>query len=128
MTIKTVFIANDGKEFEDEYECQCYELSMEVRKTCGALKFFDEDGKKLEVSPRAVDEVFFVVAENDFAVEVAQKVFAEGGYVSPWDCGTYDPGYYVYVGDRRDMFRAEWLDFNDIEDFYNTCDNVFNRA
>lgn len=42
--MRTVYIADDGKEFDDECECQVYEFESSLN----AIKIYDKDGNKLK--------------------------------------------------------------------------------
>ena len=42
--MRTVYIADDGKEFDDECECQDYEFASSLN----AIEIYDEDGNKLK--------------------------------------------------------------------------------
>ena len=45
--MRTVYIADDGKEFSDEFECQDYEWRV-AHPHLKEIKFIDKDGNELE--------------------------------------------------------------------------------
>jgi hypothetical protein len=45
--MRTVYIADDGKEFADEFECYDYEWKLN-HQGLNEVEFYDKDGKRLE--------------------------------------------------------------------------------
>ena len=50
MTEKTIYVAFDGKEFEDEYDCREYELSENAKNIDDDLLMYDENGKQMFIT------------------------------------------------------------------------------
>lgn len=48
MTEKTIYIAFDGKEFDDEGDCREYELNTKLKDIGDDLLLYDKNGKKIE--------------------------------------------------------------------------------
>lgn len=61
MTTRTVYIAEDGKEFETEEECREYESSLDF----SSVAFFMDNKKRiLEPNLDAMDSVWYMVIKN----------------------------------------------------------------
>ena len=50
MTEKTIYIAFDGKEFDNEYDCREYELSENAKNIGDDLLMYDENGKQMFIT------------------------------------------------------------------------------
>ena len=77
MTEKTVYIAFDGKEFEDEYECERYENKKLQNKYGKDLLVYDENGKliALDNDYRLFQESAYVVCKSEEALNYLNKIF-----------------------------------------------------
>lgn len=94
MTIKNIYISDDGEEFETEEECVEYEKARDVK---GAILMFDSDRQILDDadSVKAFENAMYLYVID---VERAKKFFdfVEGdyGYVVPDE--VVKNGLYVY--------------------------------
>ena len=102
MIEKTIYIAFDGKEFEDENECERYE-SKELQDKYGESLFvYDKDGKKI-----SLDEDYhlcqysqYITCKTKEALDYLNKIF--DGYVNTIDYNGKFPVsfYYDFTADR----------------------------
>ena len=77
MTKKTIYIAFDGKEFEDENECERYE-SKELKNKYGKyLLVYNENGKLLSFDNDycLFQESAYVVCKSEEALNYLNKIF-----------------------------------------------------
>ena len=94
MTIKNIYISDDGEEFETEEECLEYEKARDVS---GAILMFDSDRQILDDadSVKAFENAMYLYIIN---VERAKKFFdfvgEDYGYVVPDE--VVENGLYAY--------------------------------
>lgn len=77
MIKKTIYIAFDGKEFEDENECERYE-SKELKNKYGEdLLVYDEDGELIALNNDywLSQSGVYVVCKSDKALNYLNKIF-----------------------------------------------------
>lgn len=63
----TKYIAEDGKEFDDEYKCKEYEIELGYNSCKDALKLYDKDNNKIELmleDSYNFDYVCFIVIKS----------------------------------------------------------------
>lgn len=65
MEVKTVYIAKDGTEFEEEFECLAHEASLTSE--CDFIQLYDHDGEPIKWNPDNYDDMwnrlYFIVIE-----------------------------------------------------------------
>lgn len=96
MTEKTVYIAFDGKEFEDHNECERYE-SKELQNKYGKdLLVYDENGELI-----ALDNDYwlsegsvYVVCKSDKALNYLNKIFKNNGANKIYYEGNFPASFY----------------------------------
>ena len=71
MTEKTIYVAFDGKEFEDEYDCREYELSENAKNIGDDLLMYDENGKQVFVTQFDYDynRIEYVIFKSKIAYD-----------------------------------------------------------
>ena len=126
MTEKTIYIAFDGKEFEDEYDCREYELS-ENGKNVGNndLLTYDENGKQMFVSQADCDyeRIDYVVFKSKPAYDYFAQLMDSCGLSCPNEIeaeySNYKCSYYY------DYEYDEWRNINNkIEKLQSQIDNL----
>ena len=104
MTKKTVYIAFDGKEFEDENECERYE-SKELQNKYGKdLLVYDENGKLI-----ALDNDYwlshssaYIICKSEKALNYLNKIFDYNGVNNVDYDGNFPASFYY------DFTTDEW--------------------
>lgn len=121
------FEAFDGKQFDDEQECYEYELEQKAEKLTGDVILWNHSHNILPLSTAGYEEAMYVQVNTEEGAQYLEELAASVGLATPWGYGNAPrPGKWVYVeGEAR---HYDWLDFYDLEDFYNTCEIVFNSA
>ena len=54
MTEKTIYIAFDDKQFDNEYDCREYELNTKLKDIGDDLLLYDKNGKKIEKNRQSI--------------------------------------------------------------------------
>ena len=75
MTKKTIYVAFDGKEFEDEYDCREYELSENAKNIGDDLLTYDENGKQIFItqSDCNYNRIDYVIIKSKIAYDCFTK-------------------------------------------------------
>ena len=102
MTEKTIYIAFDGKEFEDYSECERYESKELQNKYGESLFVYNEDGKKISLDEdcRLCQDSYYITCKTKEALDYLNKIF--DGYVNTIDYDGKFPAsfYYDFTADR----------------------------
>ena len=111
MIEKTMYIANDGKAFDDEEDCREYEARMEFSDILQSVTLFSEDGKVIEFGntlftfDEALDDAIFILIPSylrDERIKYFSDTVSElDGKLFPINTGLY----------RWDYNRDEWVSF-----------------
>lgn len=121
------FEAFDGKQFNDEQECFEYELELKAEKLTEDLLLWSHHHDVLPLTSAGYEEAMYVCANTEEAGRYLDDLAGTVGLSPPWGYGNAPrSGKWVYVGDEARGF--DWLEFGELEDFYNTCEIVFNSA
>lgn len=93
--MKTVYIADDGKQFDDEFDCQNYEWQLN-HKNFATIEFFDKDGNTVidVFSEKAYEKTEQVNIYNSESVEELQEFAADTGFGSYEDIT--EPGIWCF--------------------------------
>ena len=109
MTEKTIYIAFDGKEFEDEYDCREYELNTKLKDIGDDLLLYDKNGKKIEKIDNQLlaESIDYIVVKSEKAYEyfVEQMDYFGLNYPDYYNspiCSYYD-----------DYDENEWINIED---------------
>lgn len=103
MTEKTVYIAFDGKEFEDYSECERYE-SKELQDKYGKdLLVYDEDGNKISLDEdyRLCHDSCYITCKTKEALDYLNEIFDH--YVDTIDYDGKFPASFCF-----DFATDEW--------------------
>lgn len=129
MEVKTVYIAKDGTEFEEESECLAHEASLTSE--CDFIQLYNHDGESIEWDPDNYGDMwnrlYFIVIEphreeeaeewwiNSFEAMLGVNPFGEmGNDWEAWKCH--------YHGDEPTVLAFDfagndsWVIFNEIYD------------
>jgi len=111
MIEKTMYIANDGKAFEDEEDCREYEARIEFSDILQSITLFSEDGKVIEFGntlftfDEALDDAIFILIPS-YLRDERIKYFSDT--VSELDGKLFPTATGLY---RWDYNMDEWVSF-----------------
>ena len=108
METKTIYIAFDGREFEDDTECYEYEMDKQLLNVHNDLIMRDADGN--EIGMNQFGECYYLTCKTKAAAEVVWDWGYEyQGYDTPWysKIGA-KPGNYFY-----DTNTEKWYDVDE---------------
>ena len=71
MTEKTIYIAFDDKQFDNEYDCREYELNTKLKDIGDDLLLYDKNGKKIEKIDNQLlaESIDYIVVKSEKAYE-----------------------------------------------------------
>lgn len=104
--MKVVYFADDGTRFEDEDECELYELKQELNAAITESLFFDEDGKYMTTEEWLTNPecCYYMKVVNDKEAKMIYKYLRDDvGLCHPWEgrhTSTPAAGRYYY--NRKD--------------------------
>lgn len=111
MIEKTMYIANDGKAFENEEDCREYEARIEFSDILQSVTLFSEDDKVIEFGntlftfDEALDDAIFILIPS-YLRDERIKYFSDT--VSELDGKLFPTATGLY---RWDYNMAEWVSF-----------------
>lgn len=115
MTTKTIYIAEDGQEFENEDLCYEHERKVELEECRDQVFIYDSDGQMLDIFERDVFcDAEVVICKTDYAAHIMQKYFADR--YTPWNDNPTQAGQWLYYADAD-----KWID---IEAFLEKVDKL----
>lgn len=121
MTEKTIYIADDGKEFFDEENCRFYERECLINPLfdSGAIVMWDRDKKRTTET----DEAFYVSVRSLPAARALKDIFDEDGWECPcynsW-AGELETGKFYYDEDYD-----KWHNLDELKFKYNSLCELF---
>ena len=102
------YIADDGKRFDDRWNCIAYERRINLEKHKDEFQFFNYRKEPIPIEEATTDEVVYIVVKSESCAEAIGDWFNSDSCEDPFD-GVYCEcvGTWVYgdVIDRGD----EWL-------------------
>lgn len=121
MEVKTIYIANDGTEFENREECLAYETSLTSE--CDFVQLYNHDGEPIKWNPDDYDgmwnDLYYIVIEPHREKEVEEwwkNTFYTMLSVSPFENIDYDWSYWLRT-DHGDKPTILAFDFNGDDDW-----------
>lgn len=95
--MKVIYIADDGKEFDNAYDCESYEWKLD-HTHLNEICFYDKDGNKLDdaYSENTYNNAERIVVPNENAVKELQELGRYTGYCCYEDiveCGEWQFNY-----------------------------------
>ena len=125
MTEKTVYVAFDSKEFDDEYKCTKYELSERGKNVGNDLLMYDKNGKQMFVSQADCDyeRIDYVVFKSKPAYDYFAQLMCSCSLSCPDEIeaeySNYKCSYYY------DYEYDEWHNINNkIAELQSQIDNL----
>ena len=102
------YLADDGKRFDDYWDCNSYERKMKLERHKNDFKFFNYKGEPIAVEDATTEDVMYIVVKTESCTEAIGDWFNSDGCEDPFD-GVYCEcvGTWVY-GDVIDRGN-EWL-------------------
>ena len=104
MTEKTVYVAFDGKEFEDYSECESYE-SKELKNKYGKdLLVYDENGELIALDNDywLTQSSAYIICKSEEALNYLNKIFENNGVNEIYCDGNFPASFYY------DFTTDEW--------------------
>ena len=95
--MKILYIADDGTQFDDEWDCRDYEFRKEL--DLDDIEMYDKDGNHLDpMTEEAYDTVMRIVIKTEKAAEDLAKIEKYTGFIAYADVDT--PGVWVYDDEK----------------------------
>lgn len=114
--MRTVYIADDGREFDHQDDCREYERQLTYTAGAEMIRGIDGFGKEISYTDdNFCEDVFILFLSTEEAVEIYKKRCGVD-YVST--DGIYDPG--VYIWDNDDYAEAESSGWTYLPDLLST--------
>lgn len=116
--MRTVYIADDGKEFNDEYECQNYEFKLR-HPNIESIEIYDKDGNRLKdlFLERTYELAYRVIIKSKNEIKDINSLTRRMGY---YGFNTInDTGIWIY--DENDECFVRYSDrafFKELSDKY----------
>ena len=117
MIQKTIYVAFDGKEFDDEDDCREYELNTKLKDVGDDLLLYDKNGKKIEKIDNQLlaESIDYIVIKSEKAYEyfVEQIDYFGLNYPDFYDspiCSyyyDYDENEWINIEDRVQCLQLE---------------------
>lgn len=82
MRTKTIYVAFDGVEFDDELKCEKYEHEMIQEQYANVLTVYDENGKVVDLYNDYLvnNNSKYIICKNKEALNFINKIFQSNGY------------------------------------------------
>ena len=105
--MRVVYIAEDGKKFDDEFECQDYEWKLKHTTHLKDIHLFDKDGNELEdiFSDDTYDNADKVIVLTDEAIKDLQELAEYTGFIC-YDSIT-SPGEWMFNKRIHEFVKQE---------------------
>ena len=117
MTEKTIYIAFDDKQFDNEYDCREYELNTKLKDIGDDLLLYDKNGKKIEKIDNQLlaESIDYIVVKSEKAYEyfVEQMDYFGLNYPDYYNspiCSyyyDYDENEWINIEDRAQCLQLE---------------------
>ena len=117
MTEKTIYIAFDDKQFDNEYDCREYELNTKFKDVGDDLLLYDKNGKKIEKIDNQLlaESIDYIVVKSEKAYEyfVEQMDYFGLNYPDYYNspiCSyyyDYDENEWINIEDRVQCLQLE---------------------
>lgn len=125
--MRAIYIADDGKQFNDKWECEEYERTAAYSKMNHLIRGLDAEGKKMFFSQEDFCEaVFTLYIASKEAVDIFVERSAREGLSND---GIEEPGTYVW--DDENLYgRGEgWVDVSEVLEYLKNLElNLRNKV
>ena len=126
--MRVVYIADDGTQFEDEYECKEYEYVGKMKDKFPTTRFYSNCGKPLQFvgTCEFCESLYYLDVRTQEEAELLHQFFIDCGFDSPWKRGhwgeevTASIGYYFY-----DTEEDRWRNIEELYAAYQKVLNIF---
>ena len=116
------YVADDGKRFDQEWECVEYERKKEFEEYKDEVVFLDYYKKPIPLEEINTDRVEYIIVKTDRVAEAIGKWFNEDGAIDPF-YGTYEGcvGTWVYgeIIDKGDVWYKLELEIEKMQTLLN---------
>ena len=115
------YVADDGKKFDDRWECIAYERQKQLEECEDEFVFFDYYKRKLPIEYATAEKVCYIIIKTNRAAEVVGDWFNDDGCIDPFDgfyekcIGTWAYGEEIDKGDG--WFKLE-LEIEKLQTLY----------
>lgn len=108
MIEKTIYVADDGQEFDCEEDCLEYEFSL---KDCSGIILADLDYERIPFNYNTeLGNIAYIVIKNKESAILFQENCDRQGFVSPWDSYHIEPCAGAYFWDDDNF---SWISYED---------------
>lgn len=106
--MEILYKAIDGKIFDNKWECEKYENTLECEELKGSLLWWDNEQKPIPVCENA-DPLYYFYIKSEEAVEYMEKVIRDYG----WSCEELEVGgmYYYNTDEESFCIIANQIDY-----------------
>ena len=120
MTKKTIYIAFDGKQFDDEDKCVEYESLAKAKEIGDDLLLYDKNGNRIKtINYASADKIDYIIVKSEKAYDYLEEKMDNYGLDYP-SFSSKLPIYSYYSYDKN-----EWCDIKDkIEDLQEELDRL----
>ena len=120
MTEKTIYIAFDGKEFDDKDECVEYESLAKAKEIGDDLLLYDKNGNRIKtINYTSAEKIDYIIVKSKKAYDYLEEQMYNCGLDYPSFSGKL-PIYSYYSYDK-----TKWCDIKDkIEDLQEELDRL----
>lgn len=105
------FLANDGKKFDDRWDCVEYERRKELEAHRDEFQFFNHRREPIPVEEATTEDVIYIVVKSDDCVEAIGSWYDNDGCFDPFDGVRHGcVGTWVYgetIGKDEGWFKLE---------------------
>lgn len=79
------FLANDGKKFDDRWDCAEYERRKELEAHKDEFQFFNHRKEPIPVEEATTEDITYIVVKSDACAEAIGSWFDNDGCFDPFD-------------------------------------------
>lgn len=114
--MRTVYISDDGKSFEDKKECLNYEQETLYKNGKDIIVGLDAFGEKIDFSGRLFcDNVTYLYLKNDAAVNIFLQRLQVKDICSE---GIEAPGFYLWNNYEYNCTSESWTPMDEVIELY----------
>lgn len=111
--MKTMYVAVDGKKFENEHDCKVYEkelLKEEISGLNGKVIILDEEYQPVEDWwNMSQDDIFGIYVDSEEAFTKVQELFNEDTIDMPWNTGVFDKMEDNWFIGQHFLYEDDWF-------------------
>lgn len=118
------YFADDGREFDNEEECEQYEYAMKMKGKFLTTRFFNRDGKVVPflASSEFCENLFYIEVNNMDEALLLHNWFQDYGFESPWSPKRFRDGTNITTG--RFFYDSDIDKWRNIEELYMAYQDV----